>query len=80
MGNDGVTVVVVGSAPLPETDLSTLSRARTVIGPESLVTAVRHLCPPMTEMVVGFPGRVADDAQRPVVVLRPAHGSPGESA
>lgn len=68
-GSTDVTIVLVGRDALAEDDLVALSRAATVVGPPTLVEAVRHLCPPRTELVVGDD---AGDVRRPAVVLRPA--------
>ena len=68
-GSNDVTIVLVGRDAVAEDDLVALSRAATVVGPATLVEAVRHLCPPKTELVVGDE---AGDVRRPAVVLRPA--------
>jgi hypothetical protein len=75
--DEDVRTLAVGSGPLDEEAMLLLSRARTVVGPESLVAAVAHLCPPRTQLVTttGLPAAGLDGAERPVVrlVASPEH-------
>lgn len=70
--------IEVGAAGVDEDALLALSRARTVMGPSELLTAVRHLCPPTATLRERSAPGVPEGTVGPVVVLRPPVGRHGE--